>query len=336
VQNLILLVGLLLVIVFGIGARGWLIERRVRRQNAALAHIEQRRNRILVDINGSRPLAEVIERITELVSFKLRGAPSWCQIADGAMIGNCPSRRAGLRVVQHEILARSESPLGTIFVALDQRTKPRVIETEALDMAAELATLAIETRRLYTDLLRRSEFDQLTDINNRFFLDKRLDQVIAECQLNADTFGLIYIDLNGFKQVNDHYGHHIGDLYLQQVALRMTHQLRPSDVLARLGGDEFAVLVPSVRTRAEITEIAMRLERSFDDPFAIDGHHLRGSASMGIALYPEDGATKDDLLNAADSAMYSVKHAKRKFDAAVEKSLKTALTSTHESSTKTQ
>ena len=336
VQNLILLVGLLLVIVFGIGARGWLIERRVRRQNAALAHIEQRRNRILVDINGSRPLAEVIERITELVSFKLRGAPSWCQIADGAMIGNCPSRRAGLRVVQHEILARSESPLGTIFVALDQRTKPRVIETEALDMAAELATLAIETRRLYTDLLRRSEFDQLTDINNRFFLDKRLDQVISECQLKADTFGLIYIDLNGFKQVNDHYGHHIGDLYLQQVALRMTHQLRPSDVLARLGGDEFAVLVPSVRTRAEITEIAMRLERSFDDPFAIDGHHLRGSASMGIALYPEDGATKDDLLNAADSAMYSVKHAKRKFDAAVEKSLKTALTSTHESSTKTQ
>src|SRR6266702_1665439 len=331
VVNLTQLVVVLLVVVFGIGARGWLIERKVRRQTAALAHIEQRRNRILVDINGASQLAEIIERITELVSFKLRGAPSWCQIADGAMLGNRPARFAGLRIIQHQVLARSGPPLGTIFAALDQRTRPKAIESEALSLAAELATLAIETRRLYTDLLRRSEFDQLTDINNRFSLDKHLDEVMAECRSNAGTFGLVYIDLNGFKQINDRYGHQVGDIYLQQVALRMAHQLRPGDMLARLGGDEFAVLVPSVRNRAEITEIAMRLERSFDDPFSIDGHHLRGSASMGIALYPEDGATKDSLLNAADSAMYSIKHAKRQFEAALDRSLSPALASTHES-----
>jgi diguanylate cyclase (GGDEF)-like protein len=77
-----------------------------------------------------------------------------------------------------------------------------------------------------------------------------------------------------------------------------------------LGGDEFAALVPLVRSRAEVEEIAQRLERCFDEPFAIEELALRGSASVGIALYPEDGATRDDLLNAADAAMYTAKNAK--------------------------
>jgi diguanylate cyclase (GGDEF)-like protein len=78
-------------------------------------------------------------------------------------------------------------------------------------------------------------------------------------------------------------------------------------MLARLGGDEFAVLLPRVRNRAKVEEIAQRLERSFDEPFVIEEHRLNGSASIGIALYPEDGATKDELLNTADAEMYAVK-----------------------------
>ena len=152
-----------------------------------------------------------------------------------------------------------------------------------------LATLAIETRRLYNDLLHRSEFDLLTDIHNRFSLEKHLDTLIEEARQSAGIFGLIYIDLDEFKQVNDLYGHHVGDLYLQEVAERMKLQLRAHDLLARLGGDEFAVLVPMVRNRAGVEEIAQRLERCFDDPFALQGH-LQGAASFGIALYPEDGA----------------------------------------------
>jgi diguanylate cyclase (GGDEF)-like protein len=118
----------------------------------------------------------------------------------------------------------------------------------------------------------------------------------------------MYIDLDEFKQVNDVCGHQVGDLYLQQVAIRMKRQLRPADVLARLGGDEFAVLVPQVRNRAEVEEIALRLERCFDDPFAADAYLLHGSASVGIALYPENAATKDGLLSFADAAMYAAKH----------------------------
>ena len=311
IRNLIILVGVLLLAVFVIGARGWAIEHRMRRQTASLALIEQRRSRILEDINGARPLAEILEEITELVSFKLRGAPCWCQVADGAQLGNCPSKLEGLRVVRSEIPAHSGPALGALFVAFDPLAKPSTNEAEALSVSVALTALAIETRKLYTDLLHRSEFDLLTDIHNRFSLDNYLDVQIAEARQNASIFGLIYIDLDKFKQINDIYGHQVGDLYLQAVALRMKRQLRGVDMLARLGGDEFAVLLPQVRNRAKVEEIALRLEHCFDEPFAIEEHMLRGSASIGIALYPKDGATRDDLLNTADSAMYRVKNAKR-------------------------
>jgi diguanylate cyclase (GGDEF)-like protein len=123
---------------------------------------------------------------------------------------------------------------------------------------------------------------------------------------SAGIFGLIYVDLDEFKQVNDGYGHQAGDLYLKEAVLRMKRQLRPHDMLARLGGDEFAVLASGVRSRTEVEEVARRLERSFDD--------LQGSASVGIALYPEDGTTRDSLLSAADAAMYVAKQTKRQVD----------------------
>ena len=282
VRNLMLLVGLLLAVVLAGGARGWMIERRVRRQTAALAYIEKRRSRILEDINGSRPLAKIVEEITELVSFKLHGAPCWCQIADGAQLGNCPPKLAGLRIVENEIPVRSG-----------------------------LAALAIETRRLYSDLTHRSEFDLLTDIHNRFSLDKHLDRQILEARQNAGIFGLIYIDLDKFKQVNDIYGHHVGDLYLQEAAIRMKRQIRPHDKLARFGGDEFAALISVARSRADVEEIALRLERCFDDPFFLEGYTLHGSASVGVALFPEDATSLDALLSVADAAMYAAKNTKR-------------------------
>jgi diguanylate cyclase (GGDEF)-like protein len=307
IRNLVLLVSLLVLIVVAAGARAWLIERKVRRQTAELAYIEHRRGRILEDINGSRPLAEIIEQITELVSFKLHGSPCWCQVADGAQLGNCPPKLDRLRIVRHEIPARIGPPLGILFVGFDPLTKPSVDESEAFSMAAGLATLAIETRRLYSDLLHRSEFDLLTDVHNRFALERHLDALIGEARSTAGIFGLIYIDLDEFKQVNDLYGHQAGDQFLQEVVLRMKRQLRSCDMLARLGGDEFAVLVPEVHNRAGALEIAQRLTHIFDEPIAVEGSTIKGSASVGVALYPEDAANKDGLLSSADAAMYRAK-----------------------------
>ena len=311
IRNLAGIVILLLLMVIAVGAWGAVLMRKVHRQTASMAALEQRRARILEDINGSRPLAEIVEQIAELVSFKLNGAPCWCQIADGARLGNCPPELTASRIVQEEIPARSGKPLGTLFAALDPLAKPGANESEALSMGAGLATLAIETRRLYSDLRHRSDFDLLTDIHNRFSLDKQLEALIEEARQKAGIFGLIYIDLDEFKQVNDVCGHQAGDLYLQEVAIRMKRQLRSHDMLARLGGDEFAALVPVVRSRAGVEEIAQRLERSFDEPFAVEGFVLHGSASVGIAVYPEDALAKDGLLSAADAAMYKTKNAKR-------------------------
>ncbi len=207
--------------------------------------------------------------------------------------------------------ARSGSQLGALFAAIAPEIPPAAREIEALSNGARLATLAIETRRLYADLRRRSEFDLLTDIYNRFSLHKRLDIMIQEANQSSGIFGLIYIDLDKFKPINDTYGHHIGDLFLQEVAVRMNRQLLGGDMLARLGGDEFAALVSLQHGHFDLEKIVARLESCFDDPFVIDGHVLMGSASIGTAVYPEDGATKDSLLNAADAAMYAVKNGKR-------------------------
>lgn len=304
------LAALLLLLALMLGARGWILERKTRRQIVSLAYVEQRRSKILEDINHSKPISGILERITELVSVRLNGAPCWCQVADGPMLGNRPQRldAESLRTAEQLIESRSGPAHGRIFAAFNARTKPCALEKEALDMAAGLATLAIETSRLYTDLVHRSEFDLLTDVQNRFAMEKTLDGLILGARQSDSIFGVIYIDLNEFKQVNDVHGHLVGDLYLQEAAQRMKGQLRPGDMLARLGGDEFAVLVREVRNRAEVEEIAVRLESCFEEPFFGDGYVLRGSASVGVALYPEDASSADSLMQAADAAMYVAKY----------------------------
>lgn len=311
IRNLIALVGILAMLLIGGGVREWLRERKVRRETAAVAYMERRRGGILEEINGSRPLSEIIEHITELVSFKLRGAPCWCDLTDGSRLGNRPSEFSSFRITTEPIPAWSGPPLGKIHAAFHPLIKPEAVEAETLLRAASLSTLAIETRRLFSDLVHRSEFDILTNIHNRFSLEKCLDRQIEQAHESSAPFGLVYIDLNDFKHVNDVYGHHMGDLYLQEVAARMKNELRASDMLARLGGDEFAVLLPIIRNRDDVEDIARRIERCLDAPFRAEGYVIHGSASLGIATYPVDGTTKDSLLSAADAAMYVNKQTRR-------------------------
>jgi diguanylate cyclase (GGDEF)-like protein len=325
VRNLARVISVMMLILLCVSAWGWTLKRKVQRQTAALAsraaaeaqaerrnaRLQQQRSRILEDINGSRPLVEVLEEITELVSFQLSGAPCWCEVADGPRLGCYAADKDGLRIVAEPIVSRSGPPLGTICAAIDPRSPAAAQESETFFVGSQLAALAIENRRLYSDLVHRSEFDLLTDIHNRFSLDKYLDAAMAKAREDASIFGLIYVDLDEFKQVNDVYGHRAGDLYLQEVAARMKRQLRGADLLARVGGDEFAVLVPMVHCREDVEEVAARLEHSFAAPVQIEGYSLRGSASVGIALYPEDGSTKDSLMSAADAAMYVTKHVRQ-------------------------
>jgi diguanylate cyclase (GGDEF)-like protein len=325
VRNLVRLVGLLLILMLAVSVWVWMLRRRVRQQTAAItaqseaegaherriAQVEQRRSKILEEISSSQPLSEVVEHITEMVSYILNGVPCWCDVIDGPRLGHPPASQEGLRILSREIPSHSGVILGHLFVALDTAKGDEQEETEALIAGVRLATLAIETRKLYSDLLHRSEYDLLTDMHNRFSLDRFLEEQIVRARERSASFGLVYIDLDEFKLVNDQYGHRVGDLYLQEVSLRMKRQLRTGDMLARLGGDEFAALVSVLRNRSDVEEIAQRLERCFDAPFSVEGHLLRGSASVGIAIYPEDGTTADSLLTAADSAMYHAKNTRQ-------------------------
>jgi diguanylate cyclase (GGDEF)-like protein len=331
-RNLLLALALLSALVFAVSAWGWTLRRKVRLQTAALAkqieaevaierrtaHLERQRSRILEDINGSRPLAEILEGIAAMVSSTLEGSPCWCEVADGAKLGACPKEPRGLRIVREEIPARSGPALGALYAGFNPQ-KPQIdSEIVALQTGVRLATLAIETRRLYTDLRRRSEFDLLTDIHNRFAMEKFMELQIEEARLSGRILGLIYIDLDKFKPINDNYGHHVGDLFLQEVAKRMSRQLLGGDMLARLGGDEFAALVSLNHGRSDLDKILARLESCFEEPFSVEGILLHGEASIGFAFFPEDGATKDSLLNAADAAMYTVKNKKKNFEKSME------------------
>jgi diguanylate cyclase (GGDEF)-like protein len=316
-SHLMRLVGVLLIFILIASARGWILERRVRRQTAILAarieadaDMERRRSRILEDINAGRDLAEVLERITALVSFSLKGSPCWCMLANGLCIGDHAARTGRLSVVRHEIPARSGPPHGTILAAVDPSAEADPDTLNALAMGAALCAVAIETRGLYSVLIHRSEFDLLTDIHNRFSFERALESAIERARPRSEMLGLIYIDLDKFKEINDAYGHRVGDIFLQEAARRMKHQLRPDDMLARLGGDEFGVIVRTVQNKADVQEIAARLEHCFDHPFMIESYLLTGSASVGVAFYPEDGETKDSFLSAADAAMYVAKNTK--------------------------
>jgi diguanylate cyclase (GGDEF)-like protein len=335
-RNLLLALTLALAVVFLVSSWGWTLRRKVRIQTAALAkradaeaalerrtaQLEVRRSAILEEINQSRPLKETLHKIAEMASFGLFGAPCWVELLGDQQWLNSEQEALGLRVVRHPISSRSGDSLGALAAGFDPFVPAFENEQETLSSGARLAALAVETNRLNADLHRRSEFDLLTDIYNRFSLTKCMEELIEEAQKNAGVFGLIYIDLDNFKPVNDRYGHRIGDLYLQKVVQRMKNQLRGADMLARLGGDEFAALISETDSRTGVEEIAQRLERCFDEPFSLDGLMLSGSASFGIALYPEDGAGQDEILHAADSAMYAAKNTKRTRDRSLQQMMR--------------
>ncbi|MGH9564021.1 MAG: GGDEF domain-containing protein, partial [Terracidiphilus sp.] len=219
VRHLILLIAILIAGFFALGARSWFIQRRMRRRVGQLAYAEQRRSRILEDMNALRPLPHILEQITELVSFNLRGAACWCETAAGATIGNrnVHNSSASISVLENEITSPTGASLGKLSVSVCKGPELSSAQ-KVLEMGCGLAALAIETSQMYSELVHRSEFDQLTNTRNRFWLEKHFEELIQASRQAPNTFGILYIDLNGFKQVNDVYGHHVGDLYLQEIA----------------------------------------------------------------------------------------------------------------------
>lgn len=150
--------------------------------------------------------------------------------------------------------------------------------------------------------------DHLTNLPNRRLLEDRLKQLISHSKRNETSFGLLYIDLDKFKQINDKFGHKIGDDLLLEVSKRMLASVRAADTVSRIGGDEFIILSDQVSQKSAMIHIRRQLEQNLFGTAYISGHKIEIRASIGIAIYPDDGKTIDELLRAADKKMYSEKH----------------------------
>jgi diguanylate cyclase (GGDEF)-like protein/PAS domain S-box-containing protein len=146
--------------------------------------------------------------------------------------------------------------------------------------------------------------DQLTDLPNRALLDERLRAGIARADRFGRKLGVIYMDLDQFKPVNDRYGHETGDRLLQAVARRLGETMRRSDTISRIGGDEFIVCVEQLKQVQDALGAARKIAGSLAAPFQVLGHELQVSASIGIAVYPDDASQAETLLRLADQAMY--------------------------------
>ncbi|WP_054774237.1 putative bifunctional diguanylate cyclase/phosphodiesterase [Methylogaea oryzae] len=156
-----------------------------------------------------------------------------------------------------------------------------------------------------------AHYDVLTDLPNRTLLTDRIQQALAQARREEAALALMFIDLDRFKPVNDTLGHAVGDLLLKEVAIRLQECVRESDTVSRLGGDEFVVLLPTLDVAADALLVAEKILQALAAPFALAGHYIRISSSIGIAVYPEHGDDEIQLLKNADTAMYYAKKSGR-------------------------
>lgn len=152
-----------------------------------------------------------------------------------------------------------------------------------------------------------ADHDELTGLPNRSVLRDRLSQAIAQAARQHKQVGLLLLDMDGFKSVNDRLGHATGDKLLQRVAQRLLTCIRGADTACRYGGDEFVILLPEVGGGESVAEVARKLRAQLDPPYVVDGHTIEVTASIGVAVYPADGDSQNELIRRADLAMYRAK-----------------------------
>lgn len=168
-----------------------------------------------------------------------------------------------------------------------------------------------EKKRADEIIWKQANYDSLTNLPNRRLFDDRLKHEIRIANRSKKLLALLFIDLDYFKDVNDNHGHEIGDMLLISVSTRITETLRATDTVARIGGDEFAAILPQIENESDISKVAKLIIEKLSIPFDLNGINVNISASIGIAIYPKDGATAKELLKYADRAMYDAKKSGR-------------------------
>ncbi|MFD2113011.1 EAL domain-containing protein [Thiorhodococcus fuscus] len=202
-----------------------------------------------------------------------------------------------------EMIAAAEGiALGNLDIALPVRS-----DDEVGHLALALNTMTQELKVSQRRMRHLANYDTLTGLPNRHLFQDRLRHATQAADRNGTRLGLLFLDLDGFKSVNDSLGHGLGDEVLKLAARRLRETVRSSDTVARLGGDEFTVIAEGVKDPEDVEALAIKLLAALELPYRVQEHDLTLSASIGITLYPEDARSPEDLLRNADDAMYQAK-----------------------------
>jgi diguanylate cyclase (GGDEF)-like protein len=202
---------------------------------------------------------------------------------------------------------REEAMLAAVERGAHNATQLREANENLVVAAIRSQTMTEVAEHAALQMTIKAERDFLTGLPNRALLTDRLTQSIALAQRHSKKVALMYLDLDNFKDINDSLGHSIGDRLLQSVAKRLEECIRHSDTVSRQGGDEFVVLLTEVEAARDAALTAEKLIKAVSAPHLLDGHHLNVTLSIGISLYPDDGADAAAVLASADAAMYHVK-----------------------------
>lgn len=298
---------------------------------ALLGRLDQHASQLFIQRKALRRKDAIMSRVVDsvfdgIVTFDAAGRISSCNQAAEHIFG-CPAptllgRSLGaLLPIQRatedlDALGRV-GPHESSATRSDGSCFPAEVALSVSDIDGEWMGVAvvrdITKRKADEELAQRALQDALTALPNRLLLHDRIEQTLAAAERTGESFAVLLLDLDRFKQVNDTLGHHVGDLLLREVGPRLRQPLRATDTLARLGGDEFAVLLPAPTDLNAACAVAGRIVEALRQPFLIQGLSLEIGGSIGVALYPQSGHSVSALLQHADAAMYAAKRSQTGF-----------------------